>query len=207
MFTGIIEETGKIAGRKSSAGNVTLTVEASKVMEDLKEGDSISVNGACLTVEKIFDGGLSPRFLLRPSQKPTLEESAAGATVNLERSLKYGERVGGHFLQGHVDFRSTLISVDFKMKTGTMKVYMPPEYRRYIYPKCSIGIDGISLTVAEINSDSVTIWIIPYTLKNTNLLAKKAGSEVNVEIDMLAKNVAASHPAGRSERIRKEAYL
>ncbi|MCL5674458.1 MAG: riboflavin synthase [Candidatus Omnitrophica bacterium] len=206
MFTGIIEEVGRITGRKYSGGNMVVSILGEKIFEDIKTGDSISVNGVCLTVEKLvnktFTATVSPETLSRTNLGGRTSDS-----VNLERALKYGDRVGGHFLSGHVDFQTKILTLDFNGKTGTIKIFIPAGYRKYLFPKSSIGIDGISLTVAEIKADYIIIWIIPHTLDRTNIFTKKAGDTVNVEIDMTVKAIAKTKLEHENRKISKSAYL
>ncbi len=185
MFTGIIEETGKI---KAITQN-KITVEAKIVTEGTKIGDSIAVNGVCLTVTKLdrdgFNADISPETL----KVTSLGNLKAGSYVNLERAVQIGERLGGHIVSGHVD---GLGKGKFIKKDGSfynITIELPQELAKYVAKKGSITIDGISLTVADINNNIVNIAVIPHTFENTNLKNLKVGDFVNIETDILAKYV------------------
>jgi len=189
MFSGIVEETGKVNGIVKKGDIVELRIEAEKVIDDLKEGDSISVNGVCLTVEKIENKKFYVSLTHQTLRDTDLGKLKIGENVNLERSLKLNDRVGGHFLTGHIDFVSRVISIEKRGNSGILKFSVPQEFRKYIVKKGSIGVEGISLTVSEIKNGIVSIFLIPFTLQNTNLKDKKSGSYLNIEVDMMAKYI------------------
>ncbi|MCX7917460.1 MAG: riboflavin synthase [bacterium] len=187
MFGGIIEEIGKIKGKKSKGNGFEIVIEANKVFEDLKVGDSISVNGVCLTVEKIENKSFFVSISSQTKKETNLGEIKVGEYVNLERALKIGDRIGGHFLTGHIDFKTKVVSLRKEGEFYLLSIKIPSEYRRYTVKRGSISVDGISLTIAEFRNDEILIYLIPYTIENTNLKYKKVGDTVNIEIDIFAK--------------------
>lgn len=190
MFTGIVEEVG----RATVCEEFGLTVAAEKVLEDVKLGDSIAVNGTCLTVVEFGAGqfrvDLAPETLRRTS----LGELAAGSRVNLERPLAVSDRLGGHIVQGHVDAAGRVMSVRPEGDCFIFRIRAPKKLMPYIVEKGFIAVDGISLTVVNRGAASFTVSVIPYTLSNTNLQHKAAGNRVNLEVDILAKYVESLMP-------------
>lgn len=185
MFTGIIEELGTV----ETAG-ARLTVRCSKVMEDMTEGASIAVNGVCLTATALrpdsFSADLAPETLRRSN----LGDLRAGSRVNLERPLAPTGRLSGHIVQGHVDGTGEFLSLESLGEDNWwLRIRVPPELDPYLVFKGSIAIDGISLTIAAIESGVVSVTIIPHTWRNTTLAGYRAGSRVNLECDVLAKHV------------------
>jgi len=185
LFTGIIEEVGTVA----ELGDQRMTVRAAKVLEDQKMGDSIAVNGTCLTVvahnSSTFSVDLSPETLSRTS----LGSLAQGHKVNLERPLAVSDRLGGHIVQGHVDSTGRITSSRTDGNSQILRVRYPNKLRVYIVEKGFIAVDGISLTVVQKGTSSFTLSVIPYTLENTNLQDKGPGDRVNLEADIVAKYV------------------
>jgi len=187
MFTGIIEEVGKVKEKRCKGSGCKMIVEGEKIFEDLKIGDSISVNGVCLTVEEIENKNFSVSLSFHTLKNTNLGDIKIGEYVNLERALKIGDRIGGHFLTGHIDFKTKIYSFKRDGEFYLMKILIPEEYRKFIMKKGSIGIDGISLTIAETFENGIVIYLIPFTIENTNLKYKKQGDFVNVEIDIFAR--------------------
>jgi len=201
MFTGLIEEMGTVESIKRRAGSMELTISGKKVIEDLKEGDSISVNGVCLTVTSYelrvtsFKVDVSPETL----RKTNLGELKIREKVNLERALKMGERLGGHFVTGHIDGVGIIKKKIKEGDTFLFEIEAPGEIMNYIIPKGSIALDGISLTVVDFSpprfaergrgKDRFSVSVIPHTLEVTTLGFKKAGGKVNLEADMIGKYV------------------
>ena len=185
MFTGIVEEVGIIAKISDTA----MTVQASTITEDLKLGDSIAVNGTCLTVVEFgpteFSVDLSPETIRRTS----LGQLSQGSMVNLERALMASDRMGGHIVQGHVDGTGRVISIKPDGDSIVFRIRVPKRLNSYIVEKGFISVDGISLTVVKRVAASFTLAVIPYTFKNTNLIAVSVGDRVNLEADILAKYV------------------
>jgi riboflavin synthase len=191
MFTGIVEEVGRIAEIKASGQKRRVTISSSKLVHELKQGDSISVSGVCLTATAIaahsFAADLAQETWLRTS----FSRLAPGALVNLELPMRANDRFGGHIVQGHVDGTGTIMS--FEPAPGgndyVLKINVPSELTRYIVRKGSLAIEGISLTVAAIEGTQVEIAIIPHTAEVTNLRSLRAADPVNLEVDVIAKYV------------------
>ena len=185
MFTGIIEETGRV---KTITQN-RITVEAKIVTEDTKPGDSIAVNGVCLTVTKIgkdfFDADISPETL----RVTALDNLKSGSLINLERAVQVGARLGGHIVTGHVDGTGSGKYIKKEGGFYNIAIEIPSELTKYVVKKGSITVNGMSLTVADINTDIVSIAVIPHTFENTNLKNLQVGENVNIETDILAKYV------------------
>ena len=189
MFTGLVEETGDLLALDRSPAGARLTVRAPLVTQDVRLGDSVAVNGCCLTATA-HDGDTLAFDLLRETlDRTNLGQLAAGAPVNLERALAAHARLGGHFVQGHIDTTSVVLAWEKVNADYRLEIALPGEFARYVAFKGSIAIDGISLTVAEVREVSFVVWIIPHTLAATNLRAKHVGDLVNLEFDLLAKYV------------------
>ncbi len=189
MFTGIVEEMGGITVMNKSLAGAKLTILASTVMSDLKIGDSVSVNGICLTVvsrsERDFSVEVSPETL----SVTTLGSFAVGMPVNLERAMKLNERIGGHLVAGHVDGVGMIRSRQQDANTIVFTIGAPPEILRYCVAKGSITVDGISLTINAVNEQGFSIAIIPHTAKVTILGLKQVNDTVNLESDLIGKYV------------------
>jgi riboflavin synthase len=187
MFSGIVEESGEVK-RISKRGNITLLeIKAKKILEDTKIGDSICLNGVCLTVVKI-----EPNSLMFETMPETLKVTNLGLLkisdkVNLERSLRVGDRISGHFVTGHVDCIGIIRKSNYSAGNLCFEVAVPLNFLKYILPKGSIAVDGISLTVVNKRSNVFTVYIIPHTFKNTTLGFKGPSDRVNIEFDILAK--------------------
>jgi riboflavin synthase len=193
MFTGIVEEKGRVAAVRPGAAAIELVVQARVCGRGLKAGDSVAVNGCCLTVEKISARGQDKllRFaLLQESwQRTNLQFVTTGAGVNLERALRVGDRMGGHFVNGHVDGLGRIKRWEQSGKDYILEIAAPADIMRYVVFKGSIAVDGISLTVAAVRRKSFDIWIIPHTREVTALAERSVGSAVNLETDLLGKYV------------------
>jgi riboflavin synthase len=189
MFTGLVEETGELLALERSAAGARLTLRAPTITRDMRLGDSVAVNGCCLTVTAHEGGMLAFDLLDESLARTNLGALAPGAPVNLERALSAQARLGGHFVQGHIDTTSRVLAFEQVKADYRLEIELPREYARYVAFKGSIAIDGISLTVAEVRDESFSVWIIPHTRAVTNLRAKQAGDLVNLEFDLLAKYV------------------
>jgi len=193
MFTGLVEETGRITEIDHSRDSVVITVSSDLCLSGTKIGDSIAVNGCCLTATKLFKRGNSKGFefnLLRETWDVTnLKALKRGALVNLERALVLGQRMGGHFVTGHVDAVGKIRKWEKKGKDWLLEVDAPRSLMAGFVPKGSIAVDGISLTVAILRKRGFSVWIIPHTRKITNLRTRKVGDMLNLETDLLGKYV------------------
>jgi riboflavin synthase len=193
MFTGIVEETGRVEAIHSGAAAIQLLVSARACGRGVKAGDSMAVNGCCLTVEKIRSRGRDKVLqfaLLKESWRRTnLQFALPGAGVNLERAVRVGDRLGGHFVTGHIDGLGRIRRWEKAGKDYLLEIAAPPDILRYVVFKGSIAVDGISLTVAALKKGRFDIWIIPHTLEITALRERKVGDAVNLETDMLGKFV------------------
>lgn len=185
MFTGIIEEIGTV--REAPPGRLLIT--AKKVVEDTKVGDSIAVNGACLTVTEILPDSFSVDVMPETLRRTNLGRLRPGDAVNLERPIAVGGRFGGHFVQGHIDGTGKVLSATRENEALLVRYEAPPEIMRYLVEKGFIAVDGVSLTVVGCDASSLKVSLVAYTLENTNLGGKKAGDVVNLEVDIIAKYV------------------
>jgi len=190
MFTGIVEEVGAVDRLDTLAAGARIRIACRRVLEDITPGASISVSGVCLTAVSFdaasFSADVSPETLRRSA----LGALRTGAAVNLERALLPTARLGGHLVQGHIDGTGALVALD-RLGDGNwwLKVRVPPEVERYVVEKGSIAIDGISLTVAELEADVLACAVIPLTYQETSLRARRPGDKLNLECDILAKYV------------------
>ena len=192
MFTGIVEEVGRVRALEpweSEAGTGRLVVGAIRVLESAKLGDSIAVNGACLTIVALDKGSFSVDLAPETLRRTNLGSVGPGSGVNLERPLALGDRLGGHLVQGHVDGRGRLTSTKPEGDCVIMRIRAPKRLMPYIVEKGFIAIDGISLTIVRKGVSSFTISVIPYTSENTTLKERYVGDAANLEVDMLAKYV------------------
>lgn len=185
MFTGIIEELGKVSEIKSDK----ITIECIKVLENTKIGDSIAVNGACLTVTNILKNGFSADVSPETFRVTALNNLKIGNSVNLERAMKADGRFGGHIVSGHIDGCAKLIMVIKNKDFYDFQFELDIETIKYAIKKGSVTINGISLTIAEVNGNVINVAVIPHTYENTNLKNIKTGDIVNIEVDMIAKYV------------------
>jgi riboflavin synthase len=189
MFTGIIEELGRVRAVERRGEGVRMTVEARVVTEGTREGDSISVNGVCLTALEVGRDGFAADGSRETLQRSTLGSLRAGSPVNLERAVTPATRLGGHIVQGHVDGRGRFLSAEEHGGSWTVRIGYPPELARYLVFKGSITVEGISLTVAALADDYFEIAVIPKTWVVTNLSHLRSGDAVNLEADIIAKYV------------------
>ncbi len=188
MFTGLVEAVGTVASLETRGEQARLTLEIPFAGE-LSLGDSVAVNGCCLTAADLT-GGVSFDILAQTLRVTSLGALAAGSKANLERAMRAGDRFGGHFVQGHVDATGTITRLERSGQDHILGVSIPPEIHRLCVDKGSIAIDGISLTIAELHDAEAVFWITPHTWDHTHLHAAIPGQAVNLEADMLAKHVA-----------------
>jgi len=196
MFTGLIADLGQITDLESSGDGVRLTVSSSLASE-LSEGDSVAVNGVCLTATAIQDSAFTAEVMNETLQRSSLSGARAGAEVNLELPLRASDRLGGHVVQGHVDAVGTVASVAQDGFARRLEIEAPAEVLRYVVHKGSVAVDGVSLTIAELGERSFTVSLIPETLERTSLGTANAGTRVNLEVDVLAKYVERLMEAAR----------
>ncbi|WP_433538292.1 riboflavin synthase [Micromonospora sp. CA-249363] len=190
MFTGIVEELGEIVRVTATAGDSALiAVRGPLVTSDARHGDSIAVNGVCLTVVDAADGVFTADVMGETLRRSALGALRPGDPVNLERAAALGSRLGGHLVQGHVDGVGELLSREPAEQWETVRFRLPADLSRYVVEKGSITIDGVSLTVAAVGVDEFAVGLIPTTLKLTTLGAKSVGDPVNLEVDVVAKYV------------------
>ena len=190
MFTGIVEGVGKVVSFEEKKAAWLLKLQAPEfIAETLSDGDSLACNGCCLTLIGRDANELSFELLEETIRLTSFEGVKAGTKINLERPLAANARLGGHFVSGHIDVRSKVEVFEQKGKNFYLKVAVPKEFSKYVVYKGSVAIDGISLTIAEANADSLAGWLIPHTLEVTNLSDCEAGKYVNLEFDLLAKYV------------------
>lgn len=192
MFTGIVKDIGAIAGIRSQGTSLRLTVRYGNEHEfnDLAIDESVSINGACQTVVAFGDQTFDVDTIEETLKKTTLGSLAPGAPVNLERALRPSDRLGGHFVQGHVDCVGTVLGVHDLGGSREIRIGFPEEFQPFIVPVGSIAVDGVSLTVANVRNDSFTVAIIPYTFENTTINNLRDGGRVNLEFDILGKYIA-----------------
>jgi len=189
MFTGIVEELGTVAGIEDQGDALRLTIHAQHVLADAGLGDSISVNGCCLTIARRDGDTWTADVMQETLDKTSLRGVQPGDRVNLERAVTPQTRLGGHIVQGHVDGVGTIASRTPSEHWEVVEVTMPPELSRYLVDKGSITVDGVSLTVVEAGADRFTVSLIPETLARTTLGSRKPGDRVNLEVDVIAKHV------------------
>ncbi len=188
MFTGLVQDRGTISSAERSADGVRLTVH-SGLAGELSEGDSVAVNGVCLTAIEAGDGSFVAEVMNETLQRSSLNEADAGTEVNLELPLRASDRLGGHVVQGHVDGLGTIAGVFEDGFARRVQIAAPQDVLRYVVAKGSVAVDGVSLTIADLDDASFTVSLIPETLQRTNLGRAVAGTQVNLEVDVLAKYV------------------
>jgi len=188
MFTGLVEATGQVIALEERGDQARLTLEIPFAGE-LALGDSVAVNGCCLTVADLPARGVAFDLLAQTVRVTALGALRAGSVVNLERALRAGDRFGGHFVQGHVDATGVLTKLEPSGQDHVIEVSLPPAIQRLCIDKGSLSVDGISLTIANLRPDAAEFWITPHTWQATHLHAAAAGQPVNLEADMLAKHV------------------
>lgn len=189
MFTGLVEEMGTVTGLEPQGDAVRLTIGASTVLSDAKLGDSIAVNGVCLTVATRDDASFTADVMQESLDRSALGALTQGARVNLERAMAVGDRLGGHIMQGHVDGTASLLSRTVSEHWEVLRFSLPAELNRYVVEKGSIAVNGTSLTVSAVAEDFFEVSLIPTTLAETTHGSLEVGDEVNLEVDVMAKYV------------------
>ena len=189
MFTGLIEEVGTVVAVRVRDHGTELQIAAPATVKHANPGESIAVNGCCLTLTSYRGENLTFDLLEETIARTNLNDLRQNSRVNLERALRADGRIGGHFVQGHVDCVAAILAFETKGADFRLEVELPANFRRYVAFKGSIAVNGISLTVAEVLPKSFAVWIIPYTKRHTNLDHATTGDRVNLEFDILAKYV------------------
>jgi riboflavin synthase len=195
MFTGLIAAVGSVKEVARDGDGATLTI-ASELAGDLAEGDSIAVNGVCLTATGVSDGSFQAQAMIETLKRSSLAALAPGARVNLELALRAQDRLGGHVVQGHVDGTGTVRATRAEGFSRVLEIDVEPRLARYLVEKGSVSVNGVSLTVSALRDDGFAVSLIPETLARTNLDAVCAGERVNIEVDILAKHVERLMEAG-----------
>lgn len=189
MFTGIVEEVGRLRSLRRSSEGAELDISCRRVGEDLRPGDSIAVNGVCLTVVRADRGGFVAQAMPETLRRTNLGRLVPGEPVNLERALPLGGRLGGHLVTGHVDATGTVTSMRPEGDAVLMEVSAPPDLHPYLAPRGSVAVDGVSLTIVASGGGRFRVSLIPHTLAVTNLGRRRPGDAVNLEVDILARYV------------------
>ena len=189
MFTGIVEELAQVKKIKTKKQGIRYTISANTVLDDLEIGDSICINGVCLTVTKRQKDMFSMDIIEETLDKSNLGELKENDYVNLERAMKASDRFGGHIVQGHVETQGVILEKQIEEDEARISVCLDPEWMRYCIPKGSITLDGVALTIASINKNIIEIALIPHTLENTTLGLKDKSDTLNVETDIIGKYI------------------
>lgn len=189
MFTGIVEELGTVISLKRGSKAAVLTIKANVIFEDLKLGDSVAVNGVCLTATHISGNTFQADVMNETFNRSSLGSLKKGSVVNLERAMAANGRFGGHMVAGHVDDTGELVSVKQDDNAVWFTIKVPENIMKYCIEKGSIALDGISLTIAKLSDDTISVSMIPHTIKNTNFGYKKPGDKINLENDMVGKYI------------------
>jgi riboflavin synthase len=189
MFTGLIEEVGTVVALRAGDRGTQLQIAAPRIAKKIRTGDSVAVNGCCLTLSSQRRDQLTFDVLEETIARTNLKALGPDTPINLERALSADGRLGGHFIQGHIDCTSAILAFEERAGDYRLEVQLPAEFAHYVVSKGSIAMNGISLTVAEVLPESLGVWIIPHTKRHTNLDRAKAGDLLNLEFDILAKYV------------------
>ena len=191
MFTGLIAELGRITAVEKGESSAVFTIAAPQLVSQIALGDSVTVNGVCLTATSITGDAFTADVMVQTLAVTSLSQLSVGSPVNLELAALLNTRMGGHMVQGHVDGVATVVGLTPGEKWAQFEITVPEKLGKYIVNQGSICLDGVSLTVGEINDSNnvVTVWLIPETLERTNLSTKKSGDLINIEVDVLAKYV------------------
>ena len=187
MFTGLVEDLGTVLWIRATDRGTQLQISASRIAEEIRKGDSVAVNGCCLTVTAHRGHQLTFDLLQETLDRTNLRSLRRDSVVNLERALAADGRIGGHFVQGHVDCAAPVVAFEPIGANHRLEIELPAEFRHYVADKGSIAVNGISLTVAELSEARFTVWVIPHTKRHTNLDGTEKGDCVNIEFDILAK--------------------
>lgn len=206
MFTGLIEEVGSIKQIRTIPDGRELVVIVTKILDDLSVDDSVSINGICLTATKIYPDGFQTQAVGETLLKTTLKNIKANDPVNIERAVRPIDRLGGHLVQGHVNGVGSISHIVKRGENYYMQIKVPPVLEKYLINEGSIAVDGISLTIARLDENKVGLSVIPHTWNNTNLMFKKTGDQVNIEVDVIAKYVERLLSMGNSVQTKSHAF-
>jgi riboflavin synthase len=189
MFTGIVEERGTVASIEQLTNAARVAIRGSVVLSDVRAGDSIAVNGVCLTVVDLGPDFFTADVMEETLKRSSLDAVAAGSEVNLERAARLDSRLGGHLVQGHVDGTGEVLAIEPDAHWTAMRISLPADLGRYVVEKGSITVDGVSLTVVAVDDEAFSVSLIPTTLAETTLGSRQVGDRVNLEVDAIAKYV------------------
>lgn len=191
MFTGLIQAVGRVASIEREESSARLEISSLEIAAQIAQGDSVSVNGTCLTVVKFDESTFAVDVMVQTLSLTSTGSLEVGSAVNLELATRTADRLGGHIVQGHVDGVAKVVAISADSQWTRMDILIPKDLMKYVVAQGSICIEGVSLTVGELNdpADQISIWLIPETLANTNLSQKKTGDSLNIEVDVLAKYV------------------
>ena len=191
MFTGLIQAVGQVAAIERQESSARLEISSKEIAAEIAQGDSVSVNGVCLTVVSFEASKFAVDVMVQTLNLTSTGSLAVGSAVNLELATRTADRLGGHIVQGHVDGVAKVVAISADSQWTRMDISIPKELMKYVVAQGSICLEGVSLTVGELNdpADQISVWLIPETLANTNLSQKQIGDSLNIEVDVLAKYV------------------
>jgi riboflavin synthase len=206
MFTGLIEEIGKVKRITTIPGGLRISFEAEKILDDLAVDHSVAVNGVCLTAVDVSRNEFIAEAVGETIRKSTISGLRTGNSVNLERAMRFGDRLGGHLVQGHVNGTGRITQFLQRGENWYLETEIPEALIRYVIPEGSIALDGISLTVADLEKTKIGVSVIPHTYNNTTLRFRKAGDKINIETDFLARYVENFLRAGKNQATENETF-
>jgi riboflavin synthase len=202
MFTGLIQAVGKVAAIERQESSARLEISSTEIAAQIAQGDSVSVNGVCLTVVSFDQSKFAVDVMVQTLNLTSTGSLKVGSAVNLELATRTADRLGGHIVQGHVDGVAKVVSLSADSKWTRMDILIPKSLMKYVVAQGSICVEGVSLTVGELNdpADQISVWLIPETLANTNLSQKQVGDQLNIEVDVLAKYVERLIARGQDDK-------
>ena len=202
MFTGLIQAVGKVAAIERQASSARLEISSTEIAAQIAQGDSVSVNGVCLTVVSFDQSKFAVDVMVQTLNLTSTGSLEVGSAVNLELATRTADRLGGHIVQGHVDGVAKVVSISADSQWTRMDISIPKSLMKYVVAQGSICVEGVSLTVGELNdpADQISVWLIPETLANTNLSQKQVGDQLNIEVDVLAKYVERLIARGQDDK-------
>ena len=202
MFTGLIQAVGKVAAIERKESSSRLEISSTEIAAQISQGDSVSVNGVCLTVVSFDQSKFAVDVMVQTLNLTSTGSLKVGSAVNLELATRTADRLGGHIVQGHVDGVAKVVSISADSQWTRMDISIPKSLMKYVVAQGSICVEGVSLTVGELNdpADQISVWLIPETLANTNLSQKQVGDQLNIEVDVLAKYVERLIARGQDDK-------